>query len=263
MHAVRRAPLLVTALCACTGTIATPAPVIDPFDPGTPAPLDCPQAETLPGAPVPMRRLNHAHVELTVRDVLGVSAALPVTDERLFTYRSNVSASVDSQTVQAYFDWAEGVVSQVSLAPCTPEHCEAWLFDELAPRLFRRPLEGEQRDRYVALYQAGLAQGGTPREGAQWVLESMLQSPSFLYLDEPTSKDGYLDGYGVATRLSLMLWGKNPDSHPPHVHDAVAVDGVAHRHRGDAVLPHGPHAVLRVGHGRVGRSAHRVAAAGR
>ncbi len=208
---MRSAPLIAAALCACTGTIVTPPPTNDPFDPGATPPVECPQVETLPGAPVPMRRLNRAHVELTVRDVLGVTASLPVTDERLFTYRSNVSSSVDSQTVQAYFDWAEAVVAQVSLAPCTPEHCEAWLFDELAPRFFRRPLEGEQRARYESLYQAGLAQGGTEQEGAQWVLEALLQSPSFLYLDEPTDKAGFLDDYGVAARLSLMLWGENPD----------------------------------------------------
>jgi hypothetical protein len=39
----------------------------------------------------------------------------------------------------------------------------------------------------------------------------MLQSPSFLYLDEVVKPDGLLDEYSLAARLSLVLWGKNPD----------------------------------------------------
>ncbi|MBL8956545.1 MAG: DUF1588 domain-containing protein [Myxococcaceae bacterium] len=214
---MRSAPLIaLLVFCGCTADIFTPPPKVEePFDPGPPPPDPClgTEDELLPPAPVPMRRLNRAHVEETVRSVLGVTVALPVTDERLFTYRSNVSASVDSQTVQAYFDWAEAVVAQLPLAQCTAAaSCQTWLFDEVAPLFFRRPLEGEQRARYVALFQKGVMQGATPREGAQWVLEAMLQSPSFLYLDEPTTAGGWLDGYGVASRLSLMMWGKNPDA---------------------------------------------------
>lgn len=205
--------IALAALTACTGSIFSPPPPI--VDPGEPVPDPCEgtEGQRLPPAPVPMRRLNRAHVEQTVRSVLGVSVALPVSDERLFTYRSNVSASVDSQTVQAYLDWAEAVVAQVPFTQCAAAaSCQTWLFDELAPRFFRRPLEAEQRARYVALYQSGVAQGGAPRDGAQFVLEALLQSPSFLYLDEPTDPAGFLDGYGVASRLSLMLWGENPDA---------------------------------------------------
>ncbi|MBK7863449.1 MAG: DUF1588 domain-containing protein [Archangiaceae bacterium] len=209
-----RTRALLLLVCACTGTIETPEPhvVVPPVVTVTvPAGGETCSELGLPGAPVPMRRLNRTHVEQTVHQVLGIDVALPVTDERLFTYRSNVSSPVDSQQVQGYFDWAEAVVKKVSLAPCTASGCETWLFDELAPRFFRRPLDPEQRARYRGLFEAGTAQGRSRLEGAQWVLEAMLQSPSFLYLDEPTSDEGLLDGYAVAARLALMLWGHNPD----------------------------------------------------
>jgi len=206
---VRRLALLLAVVSACTGVIATPPPA-PPLEPPPPEP--CLVPDPLPGAPVPLRRLNRAHVEQTVRDVLGVDEALAVSDERLFTYRSNISTSVDDAAVQAYFEFTERVAAQINVARCsTDASCQAWLFDDVARRLFRRPLEGEQRARYVALYQQGRAAGGTLDVGAQWALQAMLQSPAFLYVDEPVNAEGRLDGYAVATRLALMLYGANPD----------------------------------------------------
>ncbi len=183
---------------------------------GGEAPVVCDVPSPLPGATVPMRRLNREHVLFTVRDVLGVSEPLAVSDEHVFTYRSNISATVDDNGAQAYLDFAERVSTspELSLTGCTASACLSWLLDEVGLRLFRRPLEAEARARYTALYQAGVAQAGAgdagAREGARWVLQAFLQSPSFLYVDEPLV-DGRLDGYGVATRLALSLWSSNPD----------------------------------------------------
>jgi hypothetical protein len=158
------------------------------------------------GAPLPLRRLNATQVERSVADVLGVQAALAVTDEKLFTYRSNVSAALDATSARGYLDFAEATVAGVDLTRCASEDCLGWLLDEIGPGLFRRPIEAEQRARYEALYAQGAA------EGARWVLEAMLQSPSFLYLDEVEDDDGYLDDYSIAARLALVLWGSNPDA---------------------------------------------------
>jgi hypothetical protein len=206
---MRRLVLLLCVSSACTGTIVTP-PIQPPIEP--PPPEACVVPDPLPGAPVPLRRLNRVHVEQTVSEVLGVTDALAVSDERLFTYRSNISTSVDDAAVQAYFEFTERVVARVDTRPCSSVlACQTWLFDDLGLRLFRRPLEGEQRARYLALFQQGFNEGGLV-SGAQWVLQAMLQSPAFLYLDEPTGADGRLDGYAVASRLALMLWGQNPDA---------------------------------------------------
>jgi hypothetical protein len=157
------------------------------------------------GAPVPMRRLTSTQVERTVAEVLGVKDTVTVSDERLFTYRSNISTSIDASGARAYLDFAERVAERVDIKRCATASCLPWLLDEVGLRLFRRPLAAEQRTRYESLYKLGEA------DGPRWVLAAMVQSPSFLYLDEVAKADGYLDDYGVAARLSLVLWGTSPD----------------------------------------------------
>ena len=165
-----------------------------------------------PGAPVPLKRLTASQVKRTAAEVLGADAALFVSDERLATaYRSNVSSSVDQNSARAYLDFAEATVAGADLSPCTADACEAWLLEDIAPRLFRRPLDADELTRYRALYDAGVDEDGA-QEGARWVLEALLTSPSFLYLDEVTGEDGAtLTGLGVAARLALSIWGANPD----------------------------------------------------
>lgn len=194
------------AFAACTGEITDPGGL----SPTSSAPLCTSTAS--PGAPVPMRRLTAAQVERTVDDVLGVKATPDVPDEKLFTFKSNISSSVDFSSARAYLDFAEAVVETADLSACsaTGAECDAWLFDEVGMRLFRRPLYDDERTRYDALFEKGLAEGG-PSEGARWVVEGMLQSPSFLYLDEVVGTDGYLDDWSMAARLSLTIWGTNPD----------------------------------------------------
>lgn len=175
-------------------------------DPGsTPSAPACTDLGTV-GAPVPLRRLTATQVERSVADVLGVKQKLNVTDERLLTFRSNVSTPIDATAARGYLDFAEGAVAAADLSRCAGKDCLPWLLDEVGLRLFRRPLADEQRARYASLYQLGA------QEGARWVLEAMLQSPSFTYLDEVAGDDGYLDGYSLASRMALVLWGSNPDA---------------------------------------------------
>jgi hypothetical protein len=231
------AVLLLWLLPACSGAIGEPGDFARPSEnrsPGDPAdgvagtsgeapPGDDPEGEGAAGsgsgpepdactslgetgAPVPLRRLNASQVERTVADVLGHSGKVAVTDERLFTYRSTVSTAIDATAARGYLDFAEAAVAATDLARCASESCLPWLLDEIAPRLFRRPLADEQRARYQALFELGAA------DGARWVLEALLQSPSFLYLDEVARSDGYLDDHSVAARMALVLWGSNPDA---------------------------------------------------
>lgn len=194
----------------CQGLIGdTP----DPSEPPEPDPQnECTTLETV-GAPVPMRRLTAAQVRRSVADVIGVDAPVSVSDETIFNFRSNVSSSVDLVAARGYFDFAEAVVAQADKSTCAAADaaCASWLYEDIAKRLFRRPLTAEERGRYEALFAAGEAEEG-PTEGARWVLESLLQSPAFLYMDEATREDGYLDDYAMAARLALTLWGQNPDA---------------------------------------------------
>jgi hypothetical protein len=157
-----------------------------------------------------MRRLTAYQVERTAAELFAVDLKVDVEDERLLAYRSNISASVDSASARGYYDFASAVVAGADLTRCETD-CTAWLLDEIGLKLFRRPLDATERDRYTALYELAL-EDGEQVEAAGWVLEAMLQSPSFLYFDEVVKADGTLDDYAVAGRLSLLLWGRNPDS---------------------------------------------------
>ncbi len=174
--------------------------------------LRCDGTTVIPGAPVPMRRLTAAQIERTVADVLGVDVRLTVEDERLYTYRSNVASLIDATTARGYLDFAEAAADRADRSGCTDDAaCTAWLFDDVGPRLFRRALDEDERARYRLLYDEGAATNG-PIEGARWVLEAMLQSPTFLYVDEVVDDDGMLDDHAMASRLALALWGQNPDA---------------------------------------------------
>ena len=164
-----------------------------------------------PGAPVPMRRLTAVQVQRTVSDVLGVDLELAVVDETLFTFRSNVSSSVDLVAARGYLDFAEAATAAVDLSPCSAagSACDSWLYDDVGARLFRRPLSSDERGRLASLFTEGSSEGS--EDGARWVLQAMLQSPTFLYLDEVAREDGYLDDYSMAARLSFTLWGTAPD----------------------------------------------------
>ena len=175
---------------------------------GGSAPSSCTTTAS-PGAPVPLRRLTATQVEHTVADLFGVEVKLTVPDERVLAYRSNISTSVDAASARGYFDFATAVTKAADLSRCETS-CLDWLLDEVGLRLFRRPLGDDERERYRALFELG-SETENDRAAASWVLEAMLQSPSFLYFDEVTKPDGALDDYSLASRLSLLLWGKNPD----------------------------------------------------
>lgn len=162
------------------------------------------------GAPVPMRRLTATQVERTVEDVFGVALELAVSDERLLTYRSNISTSVDTASARGYFDFAGAVIAAADWSRCETS-CLDWLLDDVGARLFRRPLSSAERERYGALFELGV-ESSNEQEAAGWVVEAMLQSPTFLYLDEVEREDGTLDDYSIAARLALLLWGRNPDA---------------------------------------------------
>lgn len=204
-HGARLATLALSAIVACTGEIGdgvTPPPVGE----------QCTSTAS-PGAPVPMRRLTAVQVERSAKAVLGSSAPVTVDDETLFAFKSNISSSVDFVGARGYLDFAEATVAGADLSVCATAtaECSAWLFDDVGRRLFRRTLGEDERARYQALFDAGVVEAGAP-EGARWVLEAMLQSPTFLYLDEVVDADGYLDGVSMASRLAFTIWGSAPDA---------------------------------------------------
>lgn len=83
------------------------------------------------------------------------------------------------------------------------------LLAALLPKLFRRPVEPEVVDDYVALVDERLAAGDCFELAMRWAYRAALCSPDFLFHVEPEDK---LDDYALANRLAYFLWNSLPDA---------------------------------------------------
>ena len=87
----------------------------------------------------------------------------------------------------------------------------------MAQRLFRRPLNEEEKRSWLALTSQALKEGEAPLDALQVVLEGMLVSPSFLFHSLPVAAGTVADGaasideFSLASRLSYFLWSAPPD----------------------------------------------------
>lgn len=98
--------------------------------------------------------------------------------------------------------------------PCTPaagdDACAEQIARELGRRVFRRPLDDDEVEKY-----AGLVLGQSdPGDGLEVALRTMLASPFFLYRFEIGEAEGdafRLSAYEVASALSYGLLGTTPD----------------------------------------------------
>lgn len=170
---------------------------------------------------VVLRRLTHQQYNNTVRDLLAEPTApasqFPTEDFVNGFKNQYQSQSLSPIQVEAYSIAAERVAANAfrrgdsrHLIPCVPkgngDRCRAEFIRTFGRRAFRRPLEAEEISRYDALFQA------EPDflKGAQAVIETMLQSPSFLFWIEQTSNPKWKP-YAVASRLSYFLWDTTPD----------------------------------------------------
>ncbi len=90
------------------------------------------------------------------------------------------------------------------------------IFSRLLPRAYRRPVEAAEVDdlvRSVAVMQT--KHGATFAEAVRESVATVLASPDFLYLQEPTGDDAKphrLNDNELATRMSYLLWSTMPDA---------------------------------------------------
>ena len=193
-----------------------PADAVLPLDTGPP-----------PGLWV--RRLTVPEYVETVRAATGVDVAeeaarLLPPDVRADGFSNTAyNMAVDLDHVAAHARLAETVVQRMDVpafaaeqggcrplsAKCLPE-----LIERGGTWLLRGPLDRAEADAFRALAERVVRSGGTPEEAAGFVIESMLQSPRFLYRVERRRGDGAawpVTGYELASRLSYALWGGPPD----------------------------------------------------
>jgi hypothetical protein len=201
-------------------------------DSGTSGPGPTPGAlcTTTDPSPSPLRRLTRLEYNNTVRDLLGVDMA-PADkfppDEIAGGFSNNASVlAVSPLLAELYMDAAEALSAEAvknlpALLPCDPaaageDACARQFVQRFGRRAYRRPLAAAETDLLLRAYAAGRAEG-TFAAGIELVIQTALQSPSFLYRFElgasprPGEKLVRLSQHELATRLSYFLWGTMPD----------------------------------------------------
>ena len=159
-----------------------------------------------------LRRLTHSQYNQTVRDLLG-DETRPADRFPKEDYVHGFINQADGQSVspllaEAYAKAAERLARAAfrggdlrKLIPCAPSAaCRLQFIRDFGVRAFRRPLEAAEMARYDKLF----SRDADFLKGAEAVVQAMLQSPNFLFHIQP-------DRYGVANRLSYLLWDSMPD----------------------------------------------------
>jgi hypothetical protein len=249
--------LVVVALttCACTaeitGSDATPSgkspdqmgadpetlpPIISeggplPTDRGGVADACKAKAGRLETGRTPLRRLTRTELDNSIRTLLQVDAAAATSvtpDEKMGPFYSNAIAPVGELAVEQYQELAVRVAvaaapNMSKLAACdlaTDAACPGRFVEAFGKKAYRRPLEAEEKNALLAVFEAGKA-AGDATTGFKTVVETLLQSPFFLYHDDtfvsaggtqhPSVAPLPLNPYALAARLSFFLLGSPPD----------------------------------------------------
>jgi hypothetical protein len=199
-----------------------------------------------PVAPTRIARLTHAQYNNVVHDLLYVDsrpADMFQVDPGFGTFQNEVEHLVVEPALardyrraaeQLAADAVTNATTRARIVGCTPtgdgSACARQFITSFLRRAYRRPATQAELDAYVRLY--GMApQLSTTTDafaaGVQLVIETVLQSPNFLYRVELSRSEGLpgliaLGDHEVAARLALMLWNTLPD-------DALAAAADAHQ----------------------------------
>ena len=176
--------------------------------------------------PLSIRRLTHSQYNNTVRDLLGdlsnPASHFPAEDFVNGFQNQLAAQGVSPIQAEAYSAAAERLAQAAfrggdpqSPLPCEPTspftvECAREFVATFGLRAFRRPLDDGEIQRYVELLKMEAERTGEFVCGAQLVIETMLQSPHFLYRIErgPGSPNRQFE---TASRLSYFLWDTMPD----------------------------------------------------
>jgi hypothetical protein len=239
-----RAPLpmlLVAALAlpACEEAEPPPAaPVVASPGDGPPPGMGmlqpaCDPDEPLDPGPTLPRRLNRFEYDNTVRDLFGEDLGLArdfLAEEESLGFDNNARAlQVTPVHAEQFMSGAETLAARAgermgALLPCDPAEigdaaCLRAFVSTFGERAWRRPLEADEVDRLVGLYDVAVDLGGDRplRDAFEMVIEALLQSPHFLYRVEvgepvPGRPDlRRLTDHELASRLSYLVWRSMPD----------------------------------------------------
>lgn len=208
----------------------------------TPTPASC--AASVDPGPSVVRRVTRLEYDNTVSDLLGTPTTIAnqfPTEEVAFGFNNNSAAlTVSPELAEQYLDSAETLAKTAvttnltKIATCDPtvmaaDACAAQFISTFGQRAYRRPLTPADTALLTGVFNAGKATDFAT--GVRFVIETVLQSPQFLYRVEfgspPTASaptvpvtDGSspnpsqivpLDNWEMASRLSYLIWASMPD----------------------------------------------------
>ncbi len=191
-----------------------------------------------------VRRVTRLEYDNTVSDLLGTPTTIAKqfpTEEVQLGFDNNAAAlSVSPELAEQYLDAAETLAKAAvtnnlaKLVPCDSkvtgvDACGAQFIAAFGQRAYRRPLAAADTTLLTSVFNAGKATDFAT--GVRLVIETVLQSPQFLYRVEfgraPTAADPTvpvtdnsapsptpvvpLDDWEMASRLSYLLWASMPD----------------------------------------------------
>ncbi|MEM9075076.1 MAG: DUF1592 domain-containing protein [Myxococcota bacterium] len=212
----------LNVLSACEGQIGdvreppTLVPDDGPFTPQGGPDISGVECATPPASVArQLPRLTAAQYAATIRDLLGVrnlDVALYPSEPGTIDVRGTTPLTVNDAS--GILDLAESISNEVnlpSLAGCNlGAGCRERFLAEFLPRAFRRPVTGEEIERFADL-ASEFATDLDDAEAFQLMLTAILVSPEFLYLLDD-GEAGVLGPYATASRLSYFLWGSMPDA---------------------------------------------------
>lgn len=181
------------------------------------------------GGPTVLRRLTQAQYRHTIADIFGSDIKIggrfepDIRDSGLIEVGAG-KVSVPASGLEQYGKMARTISAQVldkahrdSMIDCKPasvaapdDACAERFLSQVGRLLYRRPLTGDELKELVQGANAATKAVGNFDSGLEITLTSMLQAPQFLFTWE-NAKDGRLDGFAKASRLSFFLWDTTPD----------------------------------------------------
>ena len=183
----------------------------------------------LDGAPVFSRyvRLTHEQWENSVRDLLQLPALPGMSgmftgDPPGSTFSNNERRLFMTSGLWSDYETAAETLSQqvsrdaAALSRVTGGTTVAATFiRNFGRRAYRRDLTAAEETTYGTLFASGatiFASGNAFADGVQLVIETMLQSPYFIYRMENATAGQPLSGYEAASKLSFLLRNTAPDT---------------------------------------------------
>jgi hypothetical protein len=187
------------------------------------------------GGPAVLRRLTESQYRATIADVFAPDVPIAGRFERGLREGGLIAVGTSHGgmspfSFEQYDASARSIAAEVTgekrraeFVPCQPKSetvfdrgCASKFVETYGLKLFRRPLEREERDRYVEVARAAQQKLGGFHKGLEFTLVGMLQSPHFLLRMERTEADPQrrgqlrLDAWSRATRLSYFLTNSTP-----------------------------------------------------